>query len=96
LFAIISTPPNFLWQQLLESWYPAQVPVEGGEKEKKTTKFSKINTVKKFVTDQLLGGPINTALFLAAMGYFRGLTGEQLVAFVREVSSIGTEARDSG
>jgi hypothetical protein len=48
------------------------VPIKGtAEKEKKpaATKFSKTNTVKKFVVDQVIGGPVNTVLFLAAMGY---------------------------
>jgi protein Mpv17 len=92
LFAFISTPPNFLWQQLLESWFPSQVPVKAaGEKEKKaaTSKFSKTNTVKKFVADQLIGGPVNTVLFLAAMGYFRGLNGDVLLEYIREVSESG-------
>jgi protein Mpv17 len=76
-------------QQLLESWFPSQVPIKGtAEKEKKpaATKFSKTNTVKKFVVDQVIGGPVNTVLFLAAMGYFRGLNGEVLLEYIREVS----------
>jgi hypothetical protein len=43
------------------------------------------NTVKKFVVDQVIGGPVNTVLFLAAMGYFRGLNGEVLLEYIREV-----------
>ncbi|KAA8900484.1 hypothetical protein FN846DRAFT_141989 [Sphaerosporella brunnea] len=84
LFALIATPPNFLWQQQMEAWFPSQVPVVDAKSEKTDMKFSKSNTVKKFLTDQLLGGPVNTVLFLAAMGYFRGLTGGALLVYIQE------------
>jgi protein Mpv17 len=90
VFTILSTPPNFLWQLQLESWYPSQVPVEQKTEKENTvvkTKLSKFNTIKKFATDQLLGAPINTVLFLAFMGYMRGFTGDALKTYVSEVSS---------
>ncbi|KAI5810799.1 hypothetical protein BZA77DRAFT_326612 [Pyronema omphalodes] len=87
VFTILSTPPNFLWQLQLESWYPSQVPVEQKtEKENSAvkTKLSKSNIIKKFAIDQLLGAPINTVLFLAFMGYMRGFTGDALKTYVIE------------
>ncbi|KAF8545161.1 hypothetical protein BDD12DRAFT_722094 [Trichophaea hybrida] len=86
LWAIISTPPNFLWQLQLESCYPSQVPLEQDDKGKKVvgTQFSKSNTIKKFAADQLVGGPINTVLFVAFMGYSKGLTGGALAGYITE------------
>jgi len=69
------------------------VQVEGkavGEKAegKGKTRFSKTNTAKKFLADQVLGAPVNTALFLLIMGWFSGLQGEALVNYVRYVSCV--------
>ena len=96
LFALLSTPPNFLWQLQLESWFPSHVPtltpvrddkVQAGEKEDVKTKLSVTNTLAKFATDQLAGGPVNTVLFLAFMGYARGLAGPALLSYVKQVGS---------
>lgn len=48
--------------------------------------MSKSNTLRKFLLDQLLCGPVNNALFLAAMAGFRGLPMEGVVQYVRTVS----------
>ncbi|PUU73119.1 hypothetical protein B9Z19DRAFT_1135789 [Tuber borchii] len=91
LYALLSTPPNFIWQEWLEAAFPANVPapVDGkvtGRKNGNTvrpTRMPKSNTLKKFLLDQLLGGPVNNALFLAAMAGFRGLPMEGVVQYVR-------------
>jgi len=87
LWSIISTPPNFLWQLQLESWYPSQIPLEQNNKGKKIvgTQLSTSNTIKKFATDQLVGAPINTVLFVAFMGCSKGLTGGALAEYITEV-----------
>lgn len=82
LFALLSTPPNILWQEWLESAFPSQVPTENNEKSGKK-KLSLANTAKKFVLDQAVGGPVNTALFIAGMAGLRGLPSEEIVATVR-------------
>lgn len=58
LFALISTPPNYAWQQALEARFPSG---RGAR-----------STLSKFLADQLLAGPLNTLLFVAAMGWLRG------------------------
>lgn len=78
LFALVSTPPNFLWQQTLEAWYPSHVPGEKGDK-----KLSGKNTLAKFAVDQALGGPVNTVLFLSAMAWMRGTEVAPFVVKVR-------------
>ncbi|RPA99020.1 hypothetical protein L873DRAFT_1828189 [Choiromyces venosus 120613-1] len=90
LYALLSTPPNFVWQEWLEAAFPANVPVtiNGKETEKNgdtavQTRMSKSNTLWKFLLDQFLGGPVNNVLFLAAMAGFRGLPMEGVVQHVR-------------
>ncbi|KAI5795706.1 hypothetical protein EDC01DRAFT_653262 [Geopyxis carbonaria] len=85
IFSIISTPLNFIWQKSLESWFPSKVTVP---KEKATAssapvKFSKTNALKKFMTDNAIGGPLNTLMFLATMGYLRGRYGGALVEYIK-------------
>jgi protein Mpv17 len=60
------------------------VPTENNEKSGKK-KLSLANTAKKFVLDQAVGGPVNTALFIAGMAGLRGLPSEEIVATVRSV-----------
>ncbi|OAQ67035.1 hypothetical protein VFPPC_16105 [Pochonia chlamydosporia 170] len=53
MFSIISTPPNFLWQDFLESSFPARSKGE----------LSLRNTLWKFALDQTIGAVFNTLLF---------------------------------
>ncbi|KAL6902890.1 hypothetical protein GGI43DRAFT_325228 [Trichoderma evansii] len=69
LFAVVSTPPNFLWQDFLESAFPAH-PSPPPSKEKKKEKapasppkLSLTNTIIKFILDQTVGAALNTLLF---------------------------------
>lgn len=82
IFALLSTPPNILWQEWLESAFPSQVPVPE-EKDPKKKKLSVANTAKKFLLDQSVGGPINTVLFIAGMAGLRGLPREEIIATVQ-------------
>ncbi|PHH77779.1 hypothetical protein CDD80_203 [Ophiocordyceps camponoti-rufipedis] len=56
LFSIISTPPNYLWQEFLESTYPAHPRKNKGS-------LSVYNTIAKFILDQTIGAVVNTLLF---------------------------------
>ncbi|RDA83751.1 hypothetical protein CP532_4987 [Ophiocordyceps camponoti-leonardi (nom. inval.)] len=56
LFNIVSTPPNFLWQEFLESTYPAHPRKNNGS-------LSIPNTIIKFALDQTIGALVNTLLF---------------------------------
>ncbi|KAF4595260.1 hypothetical protein GQ602_000873 [Ophiocordyceps camponoti-floridani] len=56
LFSIISTPPNYLWQEFLESTYPAHPRKNKGS-------LSVYNTMAKFILDQTIGAVVNTLLF---------------------------------
>src|SRR5690606_31377090 len=95
LYALISTPPNFIWQETLEEWFPGQVPVTESKKktdEKKPVerRLSKSNTLKKFVTDQLIGAPLNTIAFLICMRGFsvKGGNQEAVMGVLHEVHRV--------
>jgi len=81
LFGCVCTPPNFAWQDFLESTWPAcadsdpprpPAAIENGikqnEKEKKKQpKLSVKNTLIKTLLDQTLGATLNTLLFSVFM-----------------------------
>lgn len=89
LFALLSTPPNVLWQQWLEATYPSQVPAPE-EKNPAKQKLSISNTAKKFLLDQTIGGPVNTVLFIATMAGLRGLATDEIVATVKSVCTLSS------
>ena len=80
LFALLNTPPNFLWQQFLEDKFPAYSLADDGAK-----RLNKPNTAKKFALDQTVGAAINTLLFIAVIGAFRGKDGATLLADCQKV-----------
>ncbi|KAJ4066232.1 hypothetical protein NW756_010845 [Fusarium oxysporum] len=68
LFNVICTPPNFYWQDFLESTFPAhpdKAPKAKDSKDAKKTqpKLSIRNTLIKFFLDQTAGAAVNTLLF---------------------------------
>lgn len=89
LFALLSTPPNVLWQQWLEATYPSQVPAPE-EKDPAKQKFSILNTAKKFLLDQTISAPVNTVLFIATMAGLRGLATDEIVATVKSVCTLSS------
>jgi len=74
LFTFLSCPPNFLWQQYLEELFPGYTADVNGHE-----KLHKTNTAKKFALDQTLGATVNTLLFIAVIGAFKGKDGKAIV-----------------
>ncbi|XWX02153.1 hypothetical protein V2A60_010185 [Cordyceps javanica] len=68
LFIIVSTPPNFLWQELIEASFPSHP--EPAARSKQTgdkappAPLSTRNTAIKFLLDQTVGAAVNTLLFI--------------------------------
>ncbi|ATY61178.1 integral membrane protein, Mpv17/PMP22 family [Cordyceps militaris CM01] len=67
LFIIVNTPPNFLWQELIEAAFPSH-PEPQARPEKaggagSPPPLSTRNTVIKFLLDQTVGAAVNTLLF---------------------------------
>ncbi|KAI5464588.1 hypothetical protein BGZ63DRAFT_378105 [Mariannaea sp. PMI_226] len=71
LFNVLSTPPNFLWQEFLESTFPAYPPPKTPHPKKSDdpsppptpAKLSIRNTFIKLALDQTVGSTVNTLLF---------------------------------
>ncbi|OPB41637.1 integral membrane protein,Mpv17/PMP22 [Trichoderma guizhouense] len=72
LFAVVSTPPNFLWQDFLESTFPAHPSPKSPSNSKgkspssspsQPPPLSLTNTILKFLLDQTIGAALNTLLF---------------------------------
>ncbi|KAI9837205.1 MAG: hypothetical protein M1837_003084 [Sclerophora amabilis] len=89
-FSILNTPPNFLWQQALETWFPAythpsedrKVAVGKGAGHKR---LHLGNTFMKLLLDMTLGATVNTVLFVAAMSGMRGAGQEEILETVQRV-----------
>ncbi|KAK2608458.1 hypothetical protein QQS21_003028 [Conoideocrella luteorostrata] len=66
MFGVISTPPNFMWQDFLESTFPARSPQPHPKETDKPPKEQPLdvrNTIIKFLLDQTVGAVFNTLLF---------------------------------
>jgi protein Mpv17 len=95
LIALLTTPPNYLWQQFLEDTFPATCP---SKKEKSNDgdgmaasehekgRLNVANTAVKFLLEQSLGAAANTVIFVIVMGMFKGLSIAEIVLAVRNVS----------
>ena len=90
IFTLISTPPNFLWQQYLERVFPgySALKLESNKDEKGVKSKKRLNirnTISKFALDQTLGALVNVAAFLGGVRLLRGLPAEQCWEVVKEV-----------
>ncbi|KAL6892265.1 hypothetical protein GGI43DRAFT_386762 [Trichoderma evansii] len=81
VYTVLTTPPNYRWQEFLEQTFPTTTePKEENKslKDKPTPspsqdavtggKLNIANTAAKFFLDQGLGAPVNTLLFICLMG----------------------------
>jgi len=91
IYALLSTPPNFLWQQYIEKKFPGystrKIEVDDdGNGAKVERKLNVRNTAAKFVLDQTVAAIVNVVAFV---GGVRLLSGESLDVcwhVVKEVS----------
>ncbi|KAL9122348.1 MAG: hypothetical protein Q9187_001101 [Circinaria calcarea] len=93
IFCLLSTPPNFLWQEYLEREFPGYPVQQGKPKFKLDDEGKSIavekrldirNTATKFLLDQTLGAATNTALFLVVLELLRGGGLEKCIEVLRE------------
>lgn len=85
--AFILSPVTFLWLEGLEASFPGEETVpKGNEKEKRPTKLNIPNTIAKILIDQILGGALNTALYIVTLGTLRGQDYDVITAQLQNVS----------
>lgn len=89
IIAIITTPPNYLYQRWLEDTFPAR-PAPRRQKQKtdekpEETQLSMSNTITKFCLDQSIGAAANTVAFIILASL---LNGKSLVQAGNEVEKV--------
>ena len=92
LYTVLSTPPNFLWQQYIESKLPGytlkDVKVDdGGKGVEMEKKLNWRNTLVKMGLDQTIGAVINVSAYIGGTRALRGVPLEQCWAIIEEVGS---------
>lgn len=89
---MISTPPNFLWQQYIESKFPGytlrKIEVDdGGKGVKVEKKLNARNTMVKIGLDQTIGAVVNVAAYIGGTRALRGVPLNVCWDVVKEVCS---------
>ena len=92
LFAALSTPPNFWWQQFLERHLPGyplkKLKVDDdGKGVEVERKLDVKNTVIKVLLDQTVASLVNVVAFIGGTRLLRGVPLELCWNAVREVSN---------
>ena len=90
LFSLLSTPPNYLWQQRVEKLLPGyttqKIEVDaGGRGVTVEKKLNVANTIKKFVIDQTVMALINVVLFIGGVRLLQGIPLAECLQAVKEV-----------
>lgn len=90
LFAALSTPPNFWWQQYLESKFPGyplkKIRVDDGGKGVEVEKKLDVqNTIVKVILDQTVASLVNVVAFIGGTRLLRGVPIDLSWNAVREV-----------
>ena len=90
LYTLISTPPNYLWQQYIESKFPGytlkKLEVDDGGKGVEVEKALNMrNTLIKLGLDQTIAAVINVAGYIGGSRALRGLPLEECWLAVKEV-----------
>ncbi|MCJ1427107.1 hypothetical protein MMC29_005010 [Sticta canariensis] len=98
IFTVLSTPPNYLWQQYLERVFPGYTTQklevdDGGKSVSLGKRLNKRNTMKKFVLDQTLGALVNVIAFLGGVRLLRGVSLEESLQVVQGVTICPSRSR---
>ncbi|KAI9782676.1 MAG: hypothetical protein M1835_003952 [Candelina submexicana] len=93
LFTVLNCPPNMLWQEYLEKQFPRFTPIDPKRDRQLKRNNNSVssgqrldvgNTLKKFLIDQTLGAAVNTVIFVAVMGGFKGLNVAEIAQEVQK------------
>ena len=90
LYTILSTPPNYLWQQYIESKFPGyalkKVEVDdGGKGVEVEKKLNWRNTLIKMGLDQTVGAVANVSAYIGGTRALRGVPLAECWAIMRNV-----------
>lgn len=90
LYTLLSTPPNFLWQQYIENKFPGytlkKLDVDDGGKGVEVEKRLNVrNTLIKLGLDQTVAAVVNVVAYIGGSRALRGLPLEECWMAVREV-----------
>lgn len=90
LYTLLSTPPNYLWQQYIESKFPGytlkKLDVDDGGKGVEVEKTLNMrNTLIKLGLDQTIAAVVNVVAYIGGSRALRGLPLEECWMAVREV-----------
>ena len=93
LYSILATPPNFLWQQTIEQYFPGytlkKVEVDDGGKGVEVEKELHVrNTVVKVILDQTLAALPNVVGYIGITRLLRGVPVEMCWQAVKEVCRV--------
>ena len=93
LYTLLSTPPNYFWQQYIESKFPGytlrKIDVDDGGKGVEVEKTLNLrNTLIKLGLDQTIAAVVNVAAYIGGSRALRGLPLEECWMAVREVCGV--------
>lgn len=90
LYTLLSTPPNYQWQQYIESQFPGyalkKIDVDDGGKGVEVEKTLNIrNTLIKLGLDQTIAAVVNVVAYIGGSRALRGVPWQECWMAVREV-----------
>lgn len=93
IYTLLSTPPNFWWQEYLEKIFPGytvgKVKVDdGGEGVEVEKKLNVANTLIKLVLDQTVASIINVVAYIGFTRLLSGVPAVECLHAVRKVRSM--------
>lgn len=92
-YTLLSTPPNYLWQQYIEDKFPGytlqKLDVDDGGKGVEVEKRLNVrNTLIKLGLDQTIAAVVNVVTYIGGSRALRGLPLEECWMAVREVCGV--------
>ena len=90
LYTVLSTPPNYLWQQYIELIFPGyslkKVDVDDGGKGVSVEKRINVrNTLAKMALDQTIAAVVNVSAYIGVTRLLRGVPADVCWNVVKEV-----------